>query len=386
MSPTRTRLAVATAAALALATPFAIRDADAAAVPAATSYTPAEVLAGVQANMTTANKVNSKPHINTMTRAQNVNVYQVATGVYAYTSSMAIDTDGSDPDPDPDHQGETTFQDSNGKALGAHHVPFYVLGDDCWDRKSPCPHFFYKEHNIKGRQFALMFYNGKCIGSIFGDTQTANDQTTSDNDSRELGEASVKAASLLGIPSSGTTGGVDNGVTVVIFSGSSWVVNGTNSNLNANAQGMVQNALDTLGASMGGTPPTTPPTGSTFEAETGTLSAGGTFDSNHAGFTGTGFANTANAAGAYVDIPVTVSAAGTKTLTFRYSDGTSAARPATISVNGTSRGTLNFPKTANWDTWSTASISAPLTAGANTVRVAGNNADGAANIDSVTVS
>ena len=393
MSSTRMRLVVAAAAALALVLPLGLKAADAAttggavaAAPAAASYTPAQVLAGVQANMTTANKVNSKPHINTMTRTQNVNVYQVASGVYAYSSSMAIDDDGSDPDPDPDHQDQTTFQDSNGKQLAAHHVPFYVLGDDCWDRKSPCPHFFYKEHNIKGRQFALMFYNGKCIGSIFGDTQTGNDQTTSDNDSRELGEASVKSASLLGIPSSGTTGGVDNGVTVVIFSGSSWVVNGTNANLNTTAQAMVQNALDTLGASMGGTPPTTPPTGSTFEAETGTLSAGGTFDSNHQGFTGTGFANTANAAGAYVDIPVTVSAAGTKTATFRYSDGTAAARPATISVNGTSRGTLNFPVTANWDTWSTASISVPLTAGSNTIRVAGNTADGAANIDSVTIS
>jgi hypothetical protein len=389
MSSTRTRLAVAAATALAVAVPIGLKGADAAAVtaaPAAASYTPAQVLAGVQANMTSANKVNSKPHINTMTRSQNVNVYQVATGVFAYSSSLAVDDDGSDPDPDPDHQGETTFQDSNGKQLAAHHVPFYVLGDDCWDRKSPCPHFFYKEHNIKGRQFALMFYNGKCIGSIFGDTQTGNDQTTSDNDSRELGEASVKAASLLGIPSSGTTGGVDNGVTVVIFSGSSWVVNGANANLNTNAQAMVQNALDSLGTSMGGTPPTTPPTGSTFEAETGTLSAGGTFDSNHAGFTGTGFANTANAAGAFVDIPVTVAAAGTKAVTFRYSDGTTSARPATISVNGASRGTLNFPVTANWDTWSTASISAPLTAGANTIRVAGTTADGAANIDSVTIS
>ena len=85
-----------------------------------------------------------------MTRAKNVNVYQVATGVYAYSSSLAVDDDGSDPDPDPDHQGQTTFQDSNGKQLAAHHVPFYVLGDDCWDNKTPCPHFFYKEHNIKG--------------------------------------------------------------------------------------------------------------------------------------------------------------------------------------------------------------------------------------------
>ncbi len=215
------------------------------------TYTAAQVLAGVKKNMTTSKKVNSKPHINTMTRAMNVNVYQVASGVYAYTSSLAVDDDGSDPNPDPDHQNQTTFKDSNGKYLGASHVPFYVLGDDCWDRKSPCPHFFYKDHNIKGRQFALMFYKSKCIGAIFGDTQTGNDQTTSDNDSRELGEASVKAAQLLGIPSSGTTGGVDNGVTVVIFSGSSWVVNGTNANLNANAQALVQKALNSLGSSMG---------------------------------------------------------------------------------------------------------------------------------------
>jgi len=175
------------------------------------------------------------------------------------------------------------------------------------------------------------------------------------------------------------------GVTVVMLSGPSWVVNGTNATLNANAQAMVQTALNTLGSEMaGGTTP--PPSGTLFEAETGTLSAGGTFDSNHLGFTGTGFANTANAVGAYVDIPVTAATAGTKTLTFRYSDGTTAARPATISVNGTSRGTLNFPITANWDTWSTVSITAPLKAGANTIRIAGNTANGDANIDSVTIS
>src|SRR3954454_3039342 len=268
MSSTRKRFAVAAAAALALDLPIAIRNADAATTPTAVaagaaagaSFTPAQRLAGGQADMTTANKGHPKPHINTMTRAQNVNVYQVASGVYAYSSGMAIDTDGSDSDPDPDHQGQTTWTDSSGKYLGAHHVPFYVLGDDCWDRKSPCPHFFYEEHNMTGRQFALMFYNGNVIGAIFGDTQTANSQTTSDNDSRELGEASVKAAQLLGIPSSGTTGGVDNGVTVVMFSGSSWVVNGTNSNLNTNTQALVQKALDSLGSSMaGGTPPSSPP-------------------------------------------------------------------------------------------------------------------------------
>jgi uncharacterized protein (DUF2141 family) len=216
-----------------------------------TNYTPAQILAGVQAHMTSSVQVNTKPHINTMTRAQNVNVYQVSTGVFAYASGMAIDTDGSDPDPDPDHQGQTTWQDDNGKSLGAHHVPYYVLGDYCYDKTKPCPHFYYAEHNITGLQFALIFYNGKCIGAVFGDTQGDSVTPTSDNDSRELGEASVESAALLGIPSSGTTGGVDNGVTVVIFSGSQWVVHGTNSTLKDNAQALVQKALNQLGNAWG---------------------------------------------------------------------------------------------------------------------------------------
>lgn len=225
------------------------------------NYTAQQILAAVQGRMISSVQVNQLPHINTMTRQKNVNVYQVSPGVFAYSSSMAIDTDGSDPDPDPDHQNETAWQDSSGAHLGSHHVPFYVLGDDCWDKTSPCKHFFYREHNITGLQFALIFYNGKVIGAVFGDTQTGNNQDTSDNDSRELGEASVAAANMLGIPSSGTTGGVDDGVTVVIFSGPQWVVRGTNQgtgpvgsatgSLNGNAQARVQEALNTLGNAFG---------------------------------------------------------------------------------------------------------------------------------------
>src|SRR5262245_14328774 len=129
MSSTRTRLVVSAAAVLALAAPLAIRAAADASTtpqpPASGEYTAAQVLPGVKKNMTSSKQVNTKPHINTMIRAFNVNVYQVAPGVYADASSMAIDTDGSDPDPDPDHQGQTTFKTSDGRYLGAHHVPFY---------------------------------------------------------------------------------------------------------------------------------------------------------------------------------------------------------------------------------------------------------------------
>jgi hypothetical protein len=210
------------------------------------AVTPDHVLAAVKAHMTSSKQVNSQPHINTMTQQHNVNVYQVAPGYFAYTSSMAIDTDGSDPDPDPDHLGQTTWQDDNGHSLGAHHVPYYVLGGICYDRQSPCKWFHYAEHHIAGRQFALIFYNGHCIGAVFGDTQGPPG-----GDARELGEASVKSAQLLGISSSGTTGGVNNGVTVVVCAGAEWVVHGTNSTLNDNAQALVQKALNTLGQQLG---------------------------------------------------------------------------------------------------------------------------------------
>ncbi|MGQ4475188.1 glycoside hydrolase family 75 protein [Streptomyces sp. SAS_276] len=385
---------MAAASAIALAAPFAVGHADAAttptaaeAAPAATSYTAAQVLAGVQQNSTAANKVNSKPHINTMTRAQNVNVYQVAPGVYSYTSGMAIDTDGSDSDPDPDHQGETTWEDSNGQALGAHHVPFYVLGDDCWDEKSPCPHFFYKEHGMSGRQFALMFYNGKVIGSIFGDTQTANSQTTSDNDSRELGEASVKAAQLLGIPSSGTTGGVDNGVTVVMFSGSKWVVNGTNSNLNTNTQALVQTALDNLGASMNGgtTPPPTspPPSGGnvSYEAEGATL-AGGTTVTSCAHCSGGKKLSYLGNGGTATFTNVSEPAAGSYTMSVSFMS-VGQARSAVVTVNGVKQ-TVSFPETPDYNTVVTKDVTVQLKAGNNTIQFS-NPTAGAPNLDRIIV-
>ncbi|MEW1644097.1 glycoside hydrolase family 75 protein [Streptomyces sp. NPDC091219] len=389
---------MAAASAVALAAPFAVGHADAATTPtaanaaqAATSYTAAQVLAGVKQNSTAANQVNTKPHINTMTRAQNVNVYQVAPGVYSYTSGMAIDTDGSDSDPDPDHQGETTWEDSNGQALGAHHVPFYVLGDDCWDRKSPCPHFYYKERGMSGRQFALMFYNGKVIGSIFGDTQTANSQTTSDNDSRELGEASVKAAQLLGIPSSGTTGGVDDGVTVVMFSGSKWVVNGTNSNLNTNTQALVQTALDSLGASMNGgtTPPTSPPPtspppgggGVSYEAEAATL-AGGTTVTNCAHCSGGKKLSYLGSGGTATFSNVSEPAAGSYTMSVSFMS-VGQARSAVVTVNGVKQ-TVNFPETPDYNTVVTKDVTVQLKAGTNTIEFS-NPSAGAPNLDRIVV-
>ena len=209
------------------------------------NFTSDQVLAGIRANMTSANQINSQPHLNTQTQQVNVNVYEVSSGVFAYTSSLAVDTDGIDPDPDPDHQNQATFNDDSGTSIGAHRVPYYVLGSICPDGSSPCDFFFYRDHNISGLQFALIFFQGRVVGAVFGDTQGPPG-----GDPRELGEASVKSAQLLGINSSGINGGVDNGVTVAVFSGPQWVVHGTDDTLNDNAQRMVQNALNALGLSI----------------------------------------------------------------------------------------------------------------------------------------
>jgi hypothetical protein len=123
-----------------------------------------------------------------------------------------------------------------------------------------------------------------------------------------------------------------------------------------------------------------------YQAENATASTGSTTDSNHLGFSGTGFVNTPNASGASVRWTVDSASGGSTRLVFRYSNNTGADRPLDISVNGTvvSAG-RSFPTTANWDTWSTVSLTVPLDAGSNTVQVTATSAGGAPNLDALDV-
>ncbi|WP_221483397.1 carbohydrate-binding protein [Saccharothrix ecbatanensis] len=127
----------------------------------------------------------------------------------------------------------------------------------------------------------------------------------------------------------------------------------------------------------------TTPVGQRYEAETAPAVCQGTIDSNHTGFTGTGFCNGTAAVGAYVQFTVNAAQAGTATLGVRYANGASsgAARPANVVVNGTTVGTVSFEVTGGWSTWSTKSLTAALNAGSNTVRLEPTTADGLANID-----
>jgi endoglucanase len=71
----------------------------------------------------------------------------------------------------------------------------------------------------------------------------------------------------------------------------------------------------------------------TYQAESGTITAG-VVESNHAGFTGTGFVNLDNAVGSALQW-TSQSVAGSATLRFRFANGTTVGRPMRITVNGT---------------------------------------------------
>jgi rhamnogalacturonan endolyase len=117
-----------------------------------------------------------------------------------------------------------------------------------------------------------------------------------------------------------------------------------------------------------------------YEAEN--ASCDGTIDSNHSGFSGSGFCNTPNTTGAAVQFTVNAPSAGIATLAVRYANGASASRPADVSVNGAGvQAGFGFDSTGAWNSWATRTLTAQLNAGSNTVRLAATTAGGLGNID-----
>ncbi|HEU4421179.1 MAG TPA: PQQ-dependent sugar dehydrogenase, partial [Pilimelia sp.] len=128
----------------------------------------------------------------------------------------------------------------------------------------------------------------------------------------------------------------------------------------------------------GGTPSTD------YQAENAVISEG-LVESNHAGFTGTGFVNYNNVTGSYVEWTVTATAPGSVAFEIRYANGSTVNRPMDITVNGTLvSGVSAFPPTGAWSTWQNATFNAPLNGGNNKVRATATTANGGPNVDRLT--
>jgi alpha-galactosidase len=121
-----------------------------------------------------------------------------------------------------------------------------------------------------------------------------------------------------------------------------------------------------------------------YEAEGATISQG-VVESNHPGFTGSGFVNYDNVVGSFVDFTVNVTQSGPTALRIRFANGTTVNRPMDITVNGAMAASVSFPGTGDWANWVTVTTTVNLGAGDNTIRATATTANGGPNLDNILV-
>jgi hypothetical protein len=128
----------------------------------------------------------------------------------------------------------------------------------------------------------------------------------------------------------------------------------------------------------------TAPANNQYEAEKALLT-NVTTNTNHAGYTGTGFVDNFYQANSGVSFTVNAATAKTYNLVFRFGNG---GTPATrvIAVDGVQAAYPTFPSLGTWDTWSTVTVPVTLTPGLHSVVVwRGTNETNAINLDNLTV-
>jgi uncharacterized repeat protein (TIGR02543 family) len=104
----------------------------------------------------------------------------------------------------------------------------------------------------------------------------------------------------------------------------------------------------------------------------GYCSANGSRQNTYTGADGGYYVNLSNSSGQGITWAVNAGAAGTYNIRWRYSNaGTQSATTARVLVNGVQvNGSVAFPKTTSWSTWTTtANIPVTLVAGANKIRL-----------------
>ena len=125
----------------------------------------------------------------------------------------------------------------------------------------------------------------------------------------------------------------------------------------------------------------------TYEAESAILSGGASKNTNHSGYSGTGFVDGFfNSTTAQTSFAVIVGSAGGYGLTLRYSAGNGTSSNTGLYVNGSRIKSVVFNITPSWDTWSDETETVPLNAGSNTIAYKAETSSGSCiNLDKLTV-
>ncbi|WP_199044698.1 carbohydrate-binding protein, partial [Glycomyces salinus] len=108
----------------------------------------------------------------------------------------------------------------------------------------------------------------------------------------------------------------------------------------------------------------------------------GTIESNHSGYSGSGFCDTPNETGASSEFTVDSESAGEAEVRVRFAnDSSSGARGADVVVNGATVDAASFETTGSWSTWRTKTLTVPLEEGENTIDLVATGSEGLPNID-----
>ncbi|GFZ33870.1 hypothetical protein CSC2_43960 [Clostridium zeae] len=129
----------------------------------------------------------------------------------------------------------------------------------------------------------------------------------------------------------------------------------------------------------------TAPANNQYEAENA-IKTNITTNTNHVGYTGTGFVDGFAEQGDEITMEVNVGTAGNHTLNFRYGNNTGSEATRHVFVDGSYVGILHMPNLSNWDTWGNASLNINLSAGVHTICMYYDATDSSGiNLDNLTV-
>lgn len=104
-------------------------------------------------------------------------------------------------------------------------------------------------------------------------------------------------------------------------------------------------------------------------------------DSDHSGYTGDGFTNTANQNGAGINYSVNILTPGTYAFIWKYASA-SGNRTANLIIDGSVEAAVDFPASGDWTAWvDTTGAEITLTAGMKEIRLEATTSSGLANID-----
>ena len=114
-------------------------------------------------------------------------------------------------------------------------------------------------------------------------------------------------------------------------------------------------------------------------------SLNGSTETNHDGYTGSGFIDLENESGSNISIAIEASESLVCTMEVRYSHGKTDDRSMKVNVNeATQVETLDFTPTASFDDWSTVSFEVTLARGNNIIEWVALTSNGGPNLDKVT--